>query len=86
MSADAAARALATLPPRVRTAVVLRYVDGLSVDEVSAAMRLSQGAVKRYLSDGRGLMGPALGITITADASDDKGDEVRVAVVEGGQG
>ena len=77
-SADAAGRALAQLPPRVRAAVVLRYLDGLSVAEVAGAMALSEGAVKRYLSDGRALLGPALGVT---DASEPD-EAVSVVVVE----
>lgn len=65
--ADAAARALAQLSPRVRVAVVLRYLDGLAVLEVARAMGLAEGTVKRYLADGRAALGPALGVTDTTE-------------------
>jgi len=38
--------ALAALPPRMRAAVILRYVDGLSVAEAAYALRCSEGTVK----------------------------------------
>jgi RNA polymerase sigma-70 factor (sigma-E family) len=43
-------RALATLPPQQRAAVVLRYYEDLTVPEVAARMGLGDGTVKRYLS------------------------------------
>lgn len=50
-TADALGRALATLSPQQRTAVVLRFFDDLTVAAVAAEMRLAEGTVKRYLSD-----------------------------------
>jgi len=44
---------LALLPRQQRLAVALFYVDGLSVAEVATAMRLSVGAVKFHLHQGR---------------------------------
>ncbi|UZN03354.1 sigma-70 family RNA polymerase sigma factor [Cellulomonas sp. S1-8] len=44
--------ALATLAPRERACVLLRHVDDLSVRETAAVLGLSDGAVKRYTSDG----------------------------------
>ena len=38
--------ALATLPPRMRAVVVLRYFDDLSVREVAHALSISEGTVK----------------------------------------
>ena len=43
--------ALATLAPRERAAVVLRYFDDLTVPEVADEMGLATGTVKRYLHD-----------------------------------
>ena len=44
--------ALADLPPRVRACVVLRFYEDLTINEIARELDLSDGAVKRYLSDG----------------------------------
>ncbi len=49
---DVLARALAQLPPRQRTVVVLRYYQDMSEQEVAAAMRCSVGTVKTQASRG----------------------------------
>jgi RNA polymerase sigma-70 factor (ECF subfamily) len=46
------AAALLELPPGMRAAVVLRHVDGLSVAETAAALRLPEGTVKAQVSRG----------------------------------
>jgi RNA polymerase sigma factor (sigma-70 family) len=43
---------LRTLPAGMRAAVVLRYVEGLSVTETAAAMRCSEGNVKSQSARG----------------------------------
>jgi len=43
---------LMTLTVRERACVVLRYYDDLKVDDIATELKLSSGAVKRYLSDG----------------------------------
>ena len=43
---------LMTLTARERACVVLRYYDDLKVDDIASELKLSSGAVKRYLSDG----------------------------------
>ena len=43
---------LATLPARMRAAVVLRYVEGLSVAETADAMGCSEGTVKSQSARG----------------------------------
>ncbi len=55
--------ALAGLPPRERACVVLRHVEDLSVRDTAALLKLSEGAVKRYTSDGVAALGAALGTT-----------------------
>ena len=73
--ADSVQRALATLAPQVRAAVVLHYLDDLSVADVAQQMRVAVGTVKRYLADGRAQLAPLLG--------DEDGDaSERVPVVE----
>jgi RNA polymerase sigma factor (sigma-70 family) len=44
-------RALTKLPPRERSCMVLRFFDDLTVPQIAAQLGLSDGAVKRYLSD-----------------------------------
>lgn len=44
-------RALASLSPQLRAAIVLRYVDDLTVPQVADRMGLALGTVKRYLHE-----------------------------------
>ncbi|WP_062136417.1 sigma-70 family RNA polymerase sigma factor [Demequina aestuarii] len=60
---DDISRALAGLPPRVRTAVALRFYDDLTVADIAVAMRLSDGTVKKYLAEGRQRLAPVLGVS-----------------------
>ena len=53
--------ALAALSPRERACVVLRQLDDLSIADTAAALDLSEGAVKRYTSDGLARLAAALG-------------------------
>ena len=62
------ASALQALPPRVRACVALRYLDGLSTAETAAALSLSDGAVKRYVSDGIRALNALLGTEESPDA------------------
>ena len=48
--------ALDTLPPRYRTAIVLRHVAGLSYPEVAAALALPTGTVKAQVHRGVALL------------------------------
>jgi RNA polymerase sigma-70 factor (sigma-E family) len=48
---DAMLTALRGLSPRQRACMVLRYYEDLPVTEVAAALGLSEGTVKRYLSE-----------------------------------
>ena len=43
--------ALSTLAPQERAAVVLRYFGELTVPEIAEQMSISQGSIKRYLSN-----------------------------------
>ncbi|NLF03541.1 MAG: sigma-70 family RNA polymerase sigma factor [Actinomycetales bacterium] len=53
--------ALAALPPRERACVVLRHLEGMSTRETAQALGLSEGSVKRYLSDGLAALAARLG-------------------------
>ena len=55
---DRLAVELAVLPPRQRAALALRYVEGLSVREIAAALGISEGAVKFHLHAGRERLRP----------------------------
>lgn len=54
-------QALAGLSPRERTCVVLHHVEDMPVAEIAAELSLSEGAVKRYLADGRRALRERLG-------------------------
>jgi len=51
---------LRRLPERQRIAMVLYYMEGLSVEQVADQMSLSQGAVKYHLHEGRERLRPLL--------------------------
>ena len=53
--------ALRRLPSRQRTAAALHYVAGLSVEQVAAAMGISEGAVKSHLFRARESLRAQLG-------------------------
>ncbi len=50
------AAALETLPPRYRTAIVLRHLGGLPYPEVATALRLPTGTVKAQVHRGMALL------------------------------
>ena len=56
-------RALATLSPRERACVVLRYFDDCTVAQVAQHLGLAEGTVKRYLSDATAKLAAQLGTT-----------------------
>jgi RNA polymerase sigma-70 factor (ECF subfamily) len=73
--------ALDGLSPRERACVVLRFYEDLTVTRIADELSLSEGAVKRYLSDGvhrmEGLLGPVRQSRARADADDaDDGTEI----------
>lgn len=75
-AADALGRALATLTPQQRIAIVLRYYDDLALADVADAMGLAVGTVKRYLSDALDRLAAAVG--------EQELEFERIAVIERG--
>jgi RNA polymerase sigma-70 factor (ECF subfamily) len=71
--------ALGTLPPRERACVVLRFYEDMTVPRIADALSLSEGAVKRYLSDGVRRLESQLGPTTPGKTDDD----VAVLVTNG---
>ena len=53
--------ALGTLAPQERAAVVLRYFGELTVPEIADQMGISQGSIKRYLSNAVGKLEQRMG-------------------------
>lgn len=73
--------ALGLLTPRERACVVARYLDDLSTREVAERLGLSEGAVKRYLSDARARLGEVL----DDPDGERRGDDVDVATARSGR-
>jgi DNA-directed RNA polymerase specialized sigma24 family protein len=61
--------ALATLPPRGRAVVVLRYGADMSVDQVAAALGCSPGNMKSQSSRALGKLRVVLGDALTESGS-----------------
>jgi RNA polymerase sigma factor (sigma-70 family) len=53
--------AIATLSPRLRACVVLRFYDDLTVPQIAKDLDLAEGSVKRYLSDASAQLEALLG-------------------------
>ena len=49
-----------SLAPRQAACVVLRYYDDLAVADIARTLGITEGAVKRYLSDGLRALGAAI--------------------------
>ena len=54
--ARAVQRAVAGLPERYRTIVVLRYFDDLTVPQIASELGVPEGTVKRHLHEARELV------------------------------
>lgn len=69
--------ALRRLPPRERACVVLRFYGDLTVAGIAARLDVSEGAVKRYLSDGTRHLGALLGGTPLAETVEVRTEDQR---------
>jgi RNA polymerase sigma-70 factor (ECF subfamily) len=59
-TASSVQRAIATLPPKLRTAILLRYFDDLSYTDMAKALNCSIGTVASRLSRGHRLLAKRL--------------------------
>jgi RNA polymerase sigma factor (sigma-70 family) len=50
---DALRAAIRALPERQRVCIVLRYFEGMTVDEIAEVMGISDGSIKTHLARGR---------------------------------
>lgn len=75
--------ALASLSPRERACVLLRFYDDLTIREVSEQLGLAVGTVKRYLHDAAERLEPLLGPGSWEPERDARSDrvDVRITVV-----
>ena len=71
---DDVTAALAELSPKVRTCIMLRYHDDLTVAQIADRLGMSQGTVKRHLSEGAQALRAPLGTS-------DEGDEPEAVPV-----
>jgi RNA polymerase sigma factor (sigma-70 family) len=60
---DEVRRALATLSPKQRACIVLRYYEDLTVPEIADELRCAEGTVKRHLADARAKLAAELSIS-----------------------
>src|SRR5690606_24231447 len=63
------AAALAALSPRVRACIALRFMADQSTAQTAHALGLSEGAAKRYVSDGVAQLSRTLGTVVSDDDS-----------------
>jgi len=47
---------IATLPPEMKLAIILRHIDGMSYEEIGNAMSAPIGTIKTYLYRGRSIL------------------------------
>jgi RNA polymerase sigma factor (sigma-70 family) len=76
---DSVLGALRTLSPRQRACVVLRFYEDLPVAGIARALALSEGSVKRYLSEGTSLMAGRLAAIVDAGTFTDAAIELGLS-------
>ena len=74
--------AVASLPPRERAAVVLRFLVGFSVEEAAAAMRCQPGTVKSLTSHAKADLRDRLGDVWDFELRDEEMAKIEAIRVE----
>ncbi|MEU0559284.1 SigE family RNA polymerase sigma factor [Dactylosporangium sp. NPDC006015] len=69
--------ALLKLPPRHRAVLVLRYLEGLSVQQSAEVLACPEGTVKGYTSRGLDGLRQILGVELVADEDAEVHHEIR---------
>lgn len=64
----AVTRAIASLPEKYRTAVVLRDIEGHSYEQIAEILELSEGTVKSRINRARGILREKLGYLVAEAA------------------
>ncbi|MGX6601574.1 SigE family RNA polymerase sigma factor [Micromonosporaceae bacterium Da 78-11] len=72
-------QALLRLPSRQRAVVVLRFLEGLSVQQTAAALRCPEGTVKAYTSRGLDALRKTLGVDLRIDERTEACHEAAVS-------
>lgn len=78
--------AIATLPPRQRACILLRYFEDMTVAETARQLALSEGSVKRYLWDAQRALEANLGplyLADTEETSDEDFPEITLITPRG---
>lgn len=71
-------QALLSLPARQRAVVVLRFLEGLSVQQTAAALHCPEGTVKAYTSRGLDALRKVLGVDLRIDERTEASHEAAV--------
>jgi RNA polymerase sigma-70 factor (sigma-E family) len=71
-------QALLSLPSRQRAVVVLRFLEGLSVQQTAAALGCPEGTVKAYTSRGLDTLRKLLGVELRIDERTEASHEAVV--------
>ncbi len=69
-------RALHQLSPRERTCIVLRFFDDMTVPQIASRLGISDGTVKRYLSDASSRLSEHLSIDADWRSAPERADVV----------
>ncbi|MER7004955.1 SigE family RNA polymerase sigma factor [Dactylosporangium sp. NPDC000555] len=71
--------ALLRLPPRLRAVLVLRFLEGLSVQQTAEALGCPEGTVKGYTSRGLDGLRQILGVDVSIEEHAEGRHEIRTA-------